>query len=449
MTFYNRTKELEQLEKFYLSKDKELMVLYGRRRLGKTRLLKEFCNKHPGLFFSCPLSTSKEALRLFQAQMAISFNAPLLNQTNFFGWQEAMQYAFEKTIQHKMVIIFDEFPYLMRSVPGIDSIIQHLWDNSGMPIKLILCGSHVSVMLDQVIGAKAPLYGRRTYSINLAPMSFSDISLFYPNVSFEETVKWYAFFGGVPAYAERASKYQDAESSLFDMVLNPDGNLYQEPDFLVNEELREPAVYFSILRSLAFGQTKPNQISQDAGVRHSGINKYLDTLKKMHLIEKRIPITEKNPERSTKGLYFIRDQFLKFWFRYIFPNKSIIELGNGKKLFEKHIKADLSILFGHVYEDICFQRIQNNQALLEFEVYNAGPYWEKNFEIDIIAEDPFDHQVAFIECKWSTNININRLLQHLKRNADLIKHYSGWKKSYFIMSRTRISHPNHICYEQI
>ena len=450
MKFYNREKELQILEKIYASKNKEFLVLYGRRRLGKTRLLKEFSKKYPTLFFSCPLSTEKEALRLFQTQMAESFNEPLLSQTSFPGWTEAVTYACEKSIQNNMLIIFDEFPYLMKSVPGIDSIIQHLWDNTAHSIKIVLCGSLVSVMLENVLGSKAPLYGRRTYAIDLSPMSFNDISLFYPKVSFEEYVKWYSFFGGVPAYAERASKFKDANSSIIEMVLMTDGNLYHEPEFLVNEGLREPGVYFSVLRSLAAGNTKPNKISQDAGVIHSSINKYLDTLRKMHIVEKKIPVTEKNPERSTKGLYFIKDNFLRFWFRYVFPNKSIIELGKGKELFYKKIKNDLNILTGYVFEDICHQEIKNRSLdLLGFEALKIGKYWEKNFEIDIIAEDPFEKHVAFIECKWNENINIHRIIARLITNSNQIKYYMGWKKSHFVMSRTVSDHPNNICFRSI
>jgi len=446
MKFYNRKKELQVLEKLYFSKNKEFLVLYGRRRLGKTRLLKEFSIKYPCLFFSCPLSTKKEALRLFQIQMAESFNEPLLSKTDFSSWPEAINYAIEKSFHNNMPVIFDEFPYLMKSVPGIDSIIQHIWDHTDNNIKIILSGSLVSVMLENVLGTKAPLYGRRTFSIDLSPMSFFDISLFYPKLSFEEHVTLYTFFGGVPAYAERASIYNNAESSLIEMVLEPNGNLYQEPDFLVQEELREPGVYFSILRSLASGHTKPNQISQDAGVVHSSVNKYLDTLRKMHIVEKKIPITEKNPERSTKGLYFIKDNFLKFWFRYVFPNKSIIELGKGKYLYFRKIKQDLNILVGYVFEDICFEKIKIcSLDLLGFEAIKIGKYWNKDFEIDIIAEDPFLKKVAFIECKWSEKINIDKVLTKLKRNSDMIKNYAGWQKSHIIMARTKIEHPNNLC----
>ena len=450
MKFYNRKKELQELENFYFSKNKEFLVLYGRRRLGKTRLLREFSSKYLSLFFSCPLSTQKEALRLFQIQMAESFNEPLLKQTSFPGWTEAINYATEKAIQNNMVIIFDEFPYLMKSVPGIDSILQHLWDKTEDNMKIILSGSLISVMLEDVLGPKAPLYGRRTYTINLSPMSFFDISLFYTKVSFEEYVKWYTFYGGVPAYAERASIYENSESSLIEMVLNSNGNLYHEPDFLVNEELREPRVYFSVLRSLSSGNTRPNKISQDAGIVHSSVSKYLDILRKMHIIEKRVPITEKNPEKSTKGLYFIKDNFLRFWFRYVFSNKSVIEFGRGKELFDKIIKQDLNILIGYVYEDICLQKIKNNSLkLLGFDAIKFGKYWEKNFEIDVIAENPFEMQVAFIECKWSNSINIDRTLIKLKRNSDMIKYYAGWKKKHFIISRNKKDHPNNLCFNEL
>ncbi len=445
MKFLNREIEIQRLEKMAASNKKELLVLYGRRRLGKTTLLREFSHKHSALFFSCPLSTPAEALRLFQDQMAEVFGISLLRETRFPGWPEAMRFAFEESAKRNIAIVLDEFPYLLRSVPGIDAVIQHLWDETDHKIWVGLSGSLVSVMRERVLGAQAPLYGRRTELIQLKPMSFRDVSLFYGKASFLDLAHWYAFFGGVPAYAEKAATYDKPQTSVCELVLNGNGVLYQEPEFLAREELREPGAYFSILRSLAAGQTRPNEIAQDAGVLHSGVNKYLDTLRRMLLIERRVPMTEKHPERSTKGVYVLSDHFLRFWFRYVYPNRSVIELGRGTALFQNKIKPDLNSYMGPVFEDICCQEIaQHGEAVFGWEPLRIGRYWDRKNEIDIVAEDAEGKQAAFIECKWGRHINIERTLFGLRQKSDMIPYYLGWQKQHFVMSRTRSDHPQHV-----
>ena len=445
MFFINREIEIEKLEKMVSSGQKEMLVLYGRRRLGKTTLLREFSRKHPALFFSCPLSTSSEALRLFQNRMAMAFDEPLLEQTLFPGWSEAMRYAFEEAAKRRIAIIFDEFPYLMRSVAGVDSIIQHLWDEMHNGIWIGLSGSLISMMLDKVVGPKAPLYGRRTEMLQLKPMSFKEVSRFYPKASFNDLALWYGFFGGVPAYAEKASYFASPKKSACELVLSENGVLYQEPDFLVREELREPGTYFSNLRRIAAGLTRPNEIAQDAGVAHSGVNKYLDTLRRMQLIERRVPLTEKHPERSTKAIYVLSDNFLRFWFRYVFPNRSVIELGKGKELYEIKIKADLNNYMGSIFEEMCHQEILRfGQNVLGWDPFRLGRFWDSHSEIDLIAEDGGGKHVAFIECKWGRRVHMERTLNTLRKKADRISYYAGWHKQYYVMSRTSTKHPQHI-----
>jgi hypothetical protein len=445
MRFINRKKEFEQLETIHQTRQKELVVIYGRKRLGKTTLLRAYAQKYRSLFFSCPVSTEKEALRLFQEEMSKTLNEPLLSQMQFPGWSEALSYAFEKSIQMDMTVIFDEFPYLMKSVSGIESIVQHLWDRIQLPIRIIICGSLLSVMLEKVIGSQAPLYGRRTQNIHFQQMSFNDISLFYKQKQFDNIAHWYAMFGGVPAYAERAATFDTPEQSLIELVLNPNGILYQEPEFLVREELREPGAYFSILRSIADGNTRPNKIAQDSGIQHSGINKYLDVLKRMNIIERRFLITEKSPEKSTKSLYFLKDNFLKFWFRYVYQNRSIIELGNGNDLFQHLIQPDLNRFMGAIYEEMCHQEFQHRGLqILGWKPVKLGRYWDGKSEFDLIAESADSKKVAFVECKWGQQVDIKRNLFKLKQNAERIPIYNNWNKSFWIMSRTLCKNSNHI-----
>jgi len=447
MRFINRKKEFIQLETIYQSRQKEMVVIYGRRRLGKTTLLREYAKKYRSLFFSCPISTEKEALRLFQEEMSKTFNEPLLSQMQFPGWTEALAYAFEKSAQLDVTLIFDEFPYLMKSVAGIDSIVQHLWDKCQTPIRFIICGSLLSVMLEKVMGMQAPLYGRRTQNIHFKQMSFNDIALFYQQKQFEDIAQLYGMFGGVPAYAERAASFETPEQSLIELVLNPDGILYQEPEFLVREELREPGAYFSILRSIADGNTRPNKIAQDSGIQHSGINKYLETLKRMNIIERRHPITEKAPEKSTKSLYYLKDNFLRFWFRYVYQNRSIIEQGNGYELYHNTVKPDINRYMGSIYEEMCHQEIQQRgMQLLGWKPVKLGRYWDGRNEFDLIAENIQNKNVAFIECKWGKRVDIKRNLFKLKQNAEQMPYYQKWNKSVWIMSRTQSKNAQHICF---
>lgn len=445
MAFVNRRKELELLARMAAAEHKQMLVLYGRRRIGKTALLREFARQHRSLFFSCPLATPAEALRLLQKRMAEALEQPLLARTVFPGWHEALTHAFEQASARRVALILDEFPYLLRSVPAVDSIIQHLWDAHQGRLWIGLSGSVLSVMRDDVLGPHAPLYGRRTEQLRLAPMGFGDVSLFYEEQPFESRAHRYAFFGGVPAYAERAAAFDSTADAVVSLVLSPDGVLYQEPEFLVREELREPGNYFSILHSIASGMTRPNQIAQDAGVLHSGVNKYLETLRRMGLITRLVPITEKRPERSTKGIYRIADPFLRFYFRYVYPNRSAVEIGRGRDVYEAAIAPDLDTFMGLVYENLCRQEILlHGEDRLGFVPARVGRYWDARAGIDIVAEDASGERVAFIECNWGTKVDVERVLTRLAVKGDLVRAYAGRRKTVRVMSRTGTTHAGHI-----
>lgn len=443
--FINRENELARMEAMRKSGRKEMLVLYGRRRLGKTALLRQFSGKHPACFFSCPISSGREALRLFEAQMARSFSEPLLEKTAFPGWNEAIEYAFQKARETGTLLIFDEIPYLLRSVPGVDSIIQHHWDNHKGAIWLALTGSLLSVMQKDILGDTAPLYGRRTAQLELCPMTFPDIGQFYSKRSMRDKFHYYAFFGGVPAYAEKAAIYPSPGKALLELVLSPDSVLYAEPEILVREELREPGNYFSIMGSLASGKTRPNEIALDAGVPHSGVNKYLETLCRMQLVKKVVPLTEKNPERSTKGLYLLGDPYLRFWFRYVYPYRSIIEYGRGKELYREVIRPDLDTYMGPVFEEICRQEIvRMGEKYLQWKPLRIGRYWDSGIEIDIMAVDARNSRAAFFECKWSQRVNVDKTLSSLRKKARGIPQVASSQHQYFVMSRTPSTHQYHI-----
>ena len=278
--FVNRARELALLHRVAATDRREMLVVYGRRRLGKTALLRRFGSDRPLAFFSCPLGTADEALRLFTQEMARTFDDPVLSHSRFAGWTEAIAHAFDTCSRERRPLVFDELPYLRQSVPGVDSLLQHAWDGHGGLLKLVLTGSSFSTMEAAVSDPRAPLYGRRTAQLEVQPMSFDAVSDFYPGWSFEQRAVAYGIFGGVPAYAEHVARHATPCEAAHDLALSPAGALHSEPEFLVREELRDPRAYFSILHSLAAGMTRPNEIAQDAGVPGQSVGKYLDVLRR-------------------------------------------------------------------------------------------------------------------------------------------------------------------------
>ena len=257
-----------------------------------------------------------------------------------------MDYALEACGREGRPLVLDELPYRQHSVPGIESLLQHAWDGHDGAVKLVLTGSSFSVLDAAVADPRAPLYGRRTAQLEVQPMSFAEVADFYPGWSFEQRAVAWGLFGGVPAYAEQAARHASPAEAALALALSPTGPLHTEPECLVREELRDPGVYFSILHSLAAGLMRPNRIAQDAGVPGPSTDKYLDVLRRLRLVHRDVPVTEARPERSRKGLYRLSDPFLRFWFRYVYPNRSALEAGAGREVLETVVLPDLDTFMG-------------------------------------------------------------------------------------------------------
>lgn len=435
--FVNRSSELALLERIAASDRRELLVVYGRRRLGKTALLRRFAAGRRLTFFSCPLSSEQEALRLFTRELARTFDDPLLARARFSGWREAIEYALDKCDRERMPLVLDELPYLQRSVPGVDSLLQHAWDAHDGAVKLLLTGSSFSVMDAAVADPRAPLYGRRTAQLEVRPMSFAETSDFHPGWSFAQRAVAYGVFGGVPAYAEQVARHASPAEAIHALALSPAGALYTEPEFLVREELRDPGAYFSILHSLASGVTRPNEIAQDAGVAGPSVGKYLDVLRRMRIVGREVPVTETRPERSRKSIYRLADPFLRFWFRYVYPNRSALEAGGSRQVLDGVVLGDLDTFMGAPYEEICRQHlIADGARLLGWQPLRIGRYWDAGTEIDLIAVDAAGERAAFVECKWGRNVDVRRVVRRLREKARAVGRFAAASHRYLVVSRT-------------
>lgn len=404
--FVNRENELSYLKNLYERKNAQLLVLYGRRRIGKTELLKHFSKDKNHLYFTSDLTSEQDQLKQFTEKIYRVTDDSFLESQLFSSWEALLRYIFDHLPAKTPLIIIDEFPYLCESNNALPSILQKIWDEKykNCNIMLVLCGSYMSFMEKEVLGEKSPLYGRRTGQVYLMPLGFDALHDFFPKYSEEEKVLTYAILGGTPAYLQRFSDKKSIEENVKNEILNKNSFLYAEPRFLLMEELREPSIYFSILKAISLGKTRLNEIVQETGIdnRHK-VNKYLAVLRDLHIIKREVPITETIPYKSRKGIYLVEDPFFRFWFRYIFPNMSYLEEGDINFVWQEKIKTDIQNFVSFLFEDICIQKLKklNKENKLPFKAKKIGRWWDRKHEIDIIALDD-ENSYLFCECKWSS-----------------------------------------------
>jgi len=434
--FFDRKKELEFLEEKWISPKSQFIVLWGKRRVGKTELVKEFMKDKPHLYFLSESTNEREQLKRFSMSIGDFFQEPLLKTRGFSDWEESFQYIKEKGL--RFVLTIDEFPYLIESNRGILSLFQKAWDEywSKSPIYLILLGSSISMMENEVLGYKSPLYGRRTGQWKVEPMTFNAVSHFREEKSFEDRFMHYAVAGGIPAYWNYFSKEKDIFGNIKDHVLKKGEVLYEEVEFLLREELREPRYYFAILQAIAHGKRKLSEIVNATGLGSSMGDKYLGILIDLHIVKREVPITEEKPLKSKKGLYFISDEFCHFWFKYVFPKKSELEM-NQRESVLKWIQEGFSQHLSVVYEKLALSLLSTHSDKF-FEFSKSGRWWDNQREIDVVAFNDKD-EILFGEVKWTSRpvgIDIFESLKeksyHVQWGTEKRKeHFCLWSKSGF------------------
>ena len=437
--FIDRKMELDLLDQRYRSNQAELFVLYGRRRVGKTELLRAFCADKPHIFFIATLSSDSEQLATFSQQVYGFTHAGVPAGFTYPSWEAAFQALVELPMQSKPIIVLDEFTYLISGNKAIPSILQKVWDETlkNSQIMMVLCGSYIGMMETEVLGYQAPLYGRRTASTLLRPMDLASSALFFPGYSAEEKFITWAVVGGMPYYLRTFQDSQDIFSNIRQHILDSQtGTLFNEPRLLLMEELREPRNYFSILRAIAQGRTRLNEIAQGAGIGEvTTVARYLDLLQQMRLITRRVPATETQPEKSKKGIYQIDDHFLRFWFRYVHPNQSSLDLGLADAILQQRIKPDLDHFIATAFEEaaITFTGHLAQAGELDFFPERIGGWWNRDAEIDVLAIN-LSEKIAFLgECKWAIHPIGSSVLDDLKHKAEVLMKDHDIKKVQFAL----------------
>ena len=443
--FVDRVTELATLERAWQSGRAELVVLYGRRRIGKTALLREFMKDKPGTLWVATMGAEPVLRRSFTDALwralrpgaeadgtedAADAAAGFVYET----WERAFQAVAEATRERRLALVIDELPYAVGASADLPSVLQKVWDErleTGQ-LMLILCGSHIGMMERDVLAYGAPLYGRRTAQLRLGPLPLTALRPLFPAYTAAQLVETYAILGGIPAYLLRFDSRLSVMENVARHVLDPSAFLYAEPLFLLREELREPRNYFAVLQAVAQGRTTPNEISKATGMDPGPLARYLATLRELGLLERRVPVTETQPEKSRRGLYMVQDRFLRFWFRFVAPNASALEMGRAAQVAQK-VARELPQFVGPVFEDLCraWTAEQAAHARWPLALERFGSFWSPHAEVDVVGLGGEGLLVG--ECKWSREPVGMNVLADLRRRAEAVCARVGRRETQMVL----------------
>lgn len=431
--FVNRLAELDLLEKRFTSDKAEFFVLYGRRRVGKTELLARFCQGKRALFFVSDLGSEISMRSAFSQLINDTLFGPEQMDVVYSNWEAVFKALGNASKTDRLVVVLDEFPYLITTYPPVASILQKAWDQTlkNTKIMLILCGSYIGMMEESVLSYKAPLYGRRTAQYLLEPLQFKDARLLFADFSPEDQVRAYAIYGGTPAYLQTIDSKKALDENIVDDILSRGSYLYDEVRFILQQELREPRNYFAILQAIAAGKTKLNEIKLATGL--DGATAYLDTLQQLHLVERIVPVTTSQPQKSRRGIYRLKDHYQRFWFRFVHPNRSQLERSGSRLVLENQVLPEIDHFASLAFEDICQQYfwLEGLSGNLPFQPINSGRWWNNSEEIDLVVLG--EEEAILVECKWSSKPAGMNILANLERKAAIIQGDLGNKKIYFAL----------------
>ena len=424
--FIGREREVAALDRLYESNKFEFAVIYGRRRVGKTALINHFIDNKEAIYFMGVESNEKQNLENFSKSI-IEYSSGIEAETSFLSFQAALEYVFKLAEKKRLILAIDEYPYVARSSKSLASTLQLLIDKykDTSKLMLILCGSSMSYMEDEVLAYKSPLYGRRTAQMKIFPFSFDEACRYLKNYSDEDKALAYGIVGGTPQYLLQMDDRLSIEDNIKNTYLNPISFLYEEPTNLLKQEVREPAIYTAIITAIAVGASRMSDISNKVGEDSNICANYLKSLINLGIVKKETPYGEKT---SRKSIYSIEDNMFRFWYRFVPNNNSVIMRGAADIVYRR-IEPQLSEYMGAVFEEICKQYLWNlllnGNSPVEFS--ELGRWWgndpieKKQTEIDIMGEQ--DKKTAlFGECKWTNEKVDLGVLETLIKRSNLFSY---------------------------
>lgn len=420
--FIGREDELALLLAAHEGTASALIPVYGRRRVGKSELILRFLRDRKGIYLLGKTAPAPLQIHEFLTEAARVLGEPLLAAVQS-AWKEAFLTVTERwTGPEKLVIVLDEFQWMVDASPELPSVIQECWDrhwrDSGR-IMVILCGSFIGFMERAVLGKKSPLFGRRTAQIQLRPFDHRDAALFHPHWSREDQARAYFVGGGVPLYHRFFDAGVSFEKNLETNLLGEFAPLFREPEFLLREELRDVPSYNAILLALSQGSRTNREIADATGLPDRSLYYYLQQLAGLGYVGRRHPLTGQKPnQRSVR--FFLDDSLLRFWFRFVFPNLSFIQQMGPGRAFRERVRPNLATYFGACFERLCREalpRIYQREGL--GAAFTVGEYWDRHIQIDIVGLRD-DNWTDLGECKWGTVRSIPALAREIEEK---MRHY--------------------------
>ena len=463
--FIGREQEIKFFEDKYNAPGGQLVVLYGRRRVGKTELLHKFCEDKPHVFYSCRELSDTKQHAAFMERMQKSGVPTSKYSSAFIAWESAFESILELPSDgKKKLLIIDEFPYMCKGNSSIPSILQILWDENlkNQDVMIVLCGSAMSFIEKKILSEKKPLYGRATGIYKMNELPFDDAIKFFPDYSDEDKMLAYAILGGIPHYLRQFDPALSLRENIIKNVLTKGCALYNEVEFLIRQELREPAFYNTVIEAIALGNTQLNDIYMKTQLDKAKISVYLKNLMELQILERKFSVLSGDKEQatSTRGLYRITDNFFRFWFSFMSPNLSDLETGDADGVFTYAVQPQLNDFASSIFETVCraFIRKKNRLGELPFRVSKLGRWWGKlnqtvptatgkekiisfDSEIDILAVDAKSKNYILGECKFHNSEMDVANLDHLKEKSSVAKkgaaiQYALFSKSSFTKGLT-------------
>lgn len=426
MRFLDREEELSFLEDEWEKDRASFIPIYGRRRTGKTRLMHEFLKDKEHVYHLASQESKGEQVNSFKKSLAQSLDDEFLKQTEMRDWKDLFSYL-KKNLdkEERFAIAIDEITYIIKRNKSFPSYLQDLWDNflKETNIMLLLCGSLVGLMKESVLSHSSPLYGRRSGQIHLKPLAPHTLNEVIKNE--EKAVQLYSILGGIPKYYEMID-YKKDFSEIINTILKPESLFFEEGTFLLGQEFKELGNYNSILKSISKGNTRLSNIANEIGMDTRKLSNYLDKLYELGFVIKEKPITV-TKKRYRGYNYRLKDNFLDFWFKFVFPNRSQIE---ERSFSYSEIHNKMNKFISKKFEDICKKEVAKDYK-------KVGKWWYKSNEIDIVGLDEEDRSIAFGECKWTKNRIDENVLRDLKNKSKKVRwHDDDRKEKYYLFSKS-------------
>lgn len=435
--FIGREQELTFLNESYNSNHAEMVVVYGRRRVGKTELITKFCEDKPNIFYAAKECSDGVQLQSFSKAIVSYAPEQFKFVDNFRDWEQAFSALTDIKTDKKLVVVIDEFPYMVRNNKSIPSILQNLWDHmlKNTNIMLILSGSSMSFIEDEILGYKNPLYGRTTGIYKLEPLPYTDAIKFFPNYSDEDKVIAYSILGGIPHYLQQFDPQKTVEENIKNTILRRGSILYNEVEFLLHEELREPSTYNTVIEAVALGNTEYNAILSKTLIEQRTLSVYIKNLTNLGILKKEKPSLSKPKENvgQNKGIYVLTDNFFRFWYAFCYPNLSLLEKGSVELAWKMLIKDNLHNFASKAFENIAIEYLYiiNERGNLPSVFTEFGRWWGKvtktdengkkittSEEIDVLGKAP--NRIYILgECKFTNAPFDMGQLKHLQNKLSL------------------------------